>query len=95
MAYVFWFAHSKTGFANTDHGVTIDLSAVSDVEVSNDKTSVSIGVGARWDKVYTTVEQRGLGVAGGRVFTVGTGGSIVGGAWVFVSIITPLLLIIS
>ncbi|KAK7183097.1 hypothetical protein DPSP01_005958 [Paraphaeosphaeria sporulosa] len=48
------------GFANTDLGVTIDLAALDDVEVSSDKSYVSIGVGARWGKVYATVEQQGL-----------------------------------
>lgn len=72
-------ANLRIGFANTDHGVTIDLAGLNDVTLSTEKDTVSIGTGTRWEKVYSVVEPHGLSVVGGRVGSVGTGGYITGG----------------
>ncbi|KAJ4292083.1 hypothetical protein N0V90_009982 [Kalmusia sp. IMI 367209] len=74
------FAVRSGGFANIENGITIDLGALNAVEVSDDRHTVSIGMGARWRNVYETVERHGhLSVQGGRVSSVGTGGYITGG----------------
>lgn len=39
----------------------------------------SIGTGARWGDVYTTLEAEGAMVTGGRVSHVGIGGLLLGG----------------
>lgn len=75
-----------TGASNVDGGVTVDLSRLSHVEVLGDPDTVGeadvyvkVGAGARWGKVYTTLLEKGLAVAGGRIADVGVGGYLLGG----------------
>ena len=71
---------SWAGAANIDaSGVTIDLSAMKQVEVSDDRTITSVGGGARWEDVYLKLDALDLAVSGGRVAAVGVGGLITGG----------------
>lgn len=65
--------------ASVDGGVLIDLSLLSDVRLADDRTSVTIGTGARWSKVYELLEANKLAVPGGRNATVGVGGFTLGG----------------
>jgi len=76
---------SVPGAVNSDGGVTIDLRALNDVKLSDDKSTAHIGVGARWGEVYTYLETFDLSVAGGRVSQVGVGGLTTGGGISFFS----------
>ena len=67
------------GAANINGGVTIDMSAISQVTVSADQTITSAGPGARWIDVYLKLDALGLAVPGGRVSEVGVGGLVTGG----------------
>lgn len=68
-------------------GVTIDLGRLNHVRVSNDpkgsETTVDLGPGNRWGKVYTELAKHGLTVAGGREGNVGVAGLILGGGMAF------------
>lgn len=67
------------GAATIVNGVQIDLAAINQVTVNTARTVTSIGPGARWLDVYSTLDPLGLSVPGGRVATVGVGGLITGG----------------
>lgn len=67
------------GSANIQGGVTIDLSKLNQVEVSDDQTQVSIGPGNSWENVYLTLDALGISTSGGRASTVGVGGLTLGG----------------
>lgn len=70
-----WFP----GASNSPGGVTIDLRGLNSINLSEDRSTVSVGVGATWDTVYTRLDPLGLSVAGGRVAGVGVGGLTLGG----------------
>jgi hypothetical protein len=74
------------GAANIDGGITIDLSAINQVNVSVDQTITSIGPGARWIDIYLTLDALGLAVLGGRVSEVGVGGLVTGGRHISISV---------
>lgn len=67
------------GASNAPGGVTVDLRGLKSINLSADKTTVSVGVGATWDAVYAKLDPLGLSVAGGRVGGVGVGGLTLGG----------------
>jgi hypothetical protein len=67
--------------SNIDHGITIDLSALSNITVSEDRASVWLGPAATWSEVYAALEPHGLTVPGGRVGHVGVGGYVLGGGF--------------
>ncbi|KAM0251659.1 hypothetical protein ACHAQJ_008073, partial [Trichoderma viride] len=67
------------GAANIDGGVTIDLSRLNAIQVSEDRKTVSVGPGAKWGQVYDKLDALGLSVAGSRASTVGVGGLTTGG----------------
>ncbi|KAL9109064.1 MAG: hypothetical protein Q9227_006304 [Pyrenula ochraceoflavens] len=70
-----WFADANSA----PGGITIDLRGLNAIELSSDRSSVSVGTGATWDAVYSKLEPLGLSVAGGRVAGVGVGGLTLGG----------------
>lgn len=70
---------SWAGAANIQDGVTIDLSAMNTVSVSEDRSTTSVGGGARWEDVYLRLDAMSLAVSGGRVNDVGVGGLTLGG----------------
>ena len=70
-----WWA----GAANIQDGVTIDLSELNEVGVSQDRTITSVGGGARWEDVYYKLDPMNLAVVGGRVHDVGVAGLTLGG----------------
>jgi len=70
---------SWAGAANIQNGVTIDLSAMNTVSVSEDNSITSVGGGARWQDVYFKLDTMNLAVSGGRVNDVGVGGLTLGG----------------
>ncbi|PKX99265.1 FAD-binding oxidoreductase [Aspergillus novofumigatus IBT 16806] len=67
------------GACNIANGITIDLRALNSITVSDDRTTVSVGVGASWGDVYAFLDPLGLSVAGGRAAQVGVGGLTIGG----------------
>ncbi|RHZ72756.1 hypothetical protein CDV55_105257 [Aspergillus turcosus] len=67
------------GACNIANGITIDLRALNSIEVSDDRSTVSVGVGASWGDVYAFLDPLGLSVAGGRAAQVGVGGLTIGG----------------
>lgn len=69
--------------ANIEGGVTLDLSALNTISITDGM--VSVGPGATWDEVYRVLDLAGLAVAGGRTAGVGVGGLTVGGGISFFS----------
>ncbi|KAK8030141.1 hypothetical protein PG993_011432 [Apiospora rasikravindrae] len=74
-----WFA----GANSAPGGVTIDLRGLDAVELSDDKSSATVGAGATWDTVYRVLDPLGLSVAGGQIEGVGVGGLTLGGGLSF------------
>ncbi|KAK7990078.1 hypothetical protein PG989_010393 [Apiospora arundinis] len=70
-----WFA----GANSASGGITIDMRGLDSVELSADKSSVTVGAGSTWDAIYGKLDPLGLSVAGGRVAGVGVGGLTLGG----------------
>ncbi|KAH7304287.1 putative oxidoreductase [Stachybotrys elegans] len=70
-----WFAGANSAAG----GITVDLSALSSVVLSDDRSSISVGPGASWDNIYSMLDPLGLSVSGGRVAGVGAGGLTLGG----------------
>lgn len=77
--------HDPWGSSNIQDGVTIDLSGLNDITVSDDQKLTKIGPGNRWQDIYLKLDALGLAVPGGRVATVGVGGLILGGGISFFS----------
>ncbi|KLO82321.1 Uncharacterized protein LW93_9514 [Fusarium fujikuroi] len=67
------------GFANSNGGVTIDMTTLSSVFLNKKSTIASIGAGAKWLDVYQYLDGSGVQVAGGRNGNVGIGGLLLGG----------------
>jgi hypothetical protein len=67
------------GFANIDHGVTIDMTGLSHISVNPDHSVASVGAGASWLDVYAFLDPLNKTVAGGRNGAVGVGGLTLGG----------------
>ncbi|KAG4412615.1 hypothetical protein IFR04_014245 [Cadophora malorum] len=76
---------SVPGASNAPGGVTIDLSGIDDIDVSDDLESVRIGTGNRWAGVYRKLEPLNRTVAGGRNSDVGVGGFVLGGGISFMA----------
>lgn len=70
---------SWAGAANIQDGVTIDLSQMNSVDVSDNQRLTRVGPGARWHDVYSKLDSLGLSVVGGRVSDVGVAGLTLGG----------------
>ncbi|KAL6895104.1 hypothetical protein GGI43DRAFT_386228 [Trichoderma evansii] len=70
---------------NAEDGITIDLSRLKDITVSDDRKSVAVGAGCRFGEVYNKLEAHGLGCVGGRISSVGVSGLIMGGGISFFS----------
>jgi FAD/FMN-containing dehydrogenase len=69
------------GAANIQDGITIDLARLNTTTLDSSMKVASIGPGASWGSVYSTLAPHGLAVMGGRVATVGVGGIILGGKY--------------
>lgn len=67
------------GASNAPGGITIDLSKLNDIHVSDDLEWARVGTGNRWKAVYSKLEPLNRTVAGGRLGDVGVGGFILGG----------------
>ena len=70
---------SFAGAANIPGGVTFDLSGIDDISLASDRSTVSVGAGNTWGRVYSNLDAQGLAVAGGRASSVGVGGLSLGG----------------
>ncbi|KAK3393905.1 FAD binding domain-containing protein [Podospora didyma] len=78
--------HAPYPSNNAKDGVTIDLARLDSVKYKSCKGGtadgrVSIGSGARWGNVYSTLEPLGVMVGGGREGHVGVGGFLLGGGF--------------
>ncbi|KAL4988714.1 hypothetical protein BDW68DRAFT_176682 [Aspergillus falconensis] len=67
------------GASNIQNGITIDLSALNTIRLRDDRTTLSVGVGATWGEVYAYLDPLNLSVTGGRAAQVGVGGLTLGG----------------
>ena len=67
------------GAASIKGGVVIDLGLFCEVTPSEDRSSVTIGTGAKWKDVSKVLDEKGLAVVGGRNSAVGVGGLTLGG----------------
>ena len=59
------------GWANTDSGLLISLSAINDLEYSAETGVVRAGFGNTWGGVYSFLEERQRMALGGRAPSVG------------------------
>ena len=75
----------QKGAANQPAGVTIDLAAFKQLNVSADRKTTSIGPGSRWVDIYTQLDPQNLAISGGRSAPVGVGGLVTGGGISFFS----------
>lgn len=67
------------GWASIGHnGILIDLSQLNKLELRADKTTVTVGAGNRWIRVYEKLEGTDRTVLGGRMPYVGVGGLLLG-----------------
>lgn len=67
------------GGSNIDQGVTVDLLHLTEIRLTNDSQTVSVGSGSRWIQVTEALDPLGLAVVGGRVADVGVAGLLLGG----------------
>ncbi|KAE8548382.1 hypothetical protein EYB25_008760 [Talaromyces marneffei] len=74
-----------SGASNSDGGLTINLAAMNDITVNEDRATVSVGPGNRWVDVYRRLENLNRTVVGGRIADVGVGGLTLGGGISFFS----------
>lgn len=71
---------SNPGFSSTT-GVLISLEKLTQVKLSQDKTTVELGTGNHWTDVYQALDGSGKNVVGGRVIGPGVGGFTLGGGY--------------
>jgi hypothetical protein len=58
--------------SSTLNGVLIDMTKFHEIELSEDKTTVRLGMGLTWGEVFKALDGTGVNVVGSRVNTVGT-----------------------
>ncbi|KAM3072373.1 hypothetical protein ACMFMG_009182 [Clarireedia jacksonii] len=75
---------SNPGFSSTP-GVFISMSKMTQVILSDDKSTVEIGSGIRWTDAYAKLDGSGVNVVGGRVMGPGVGGFTLGGGYSWLS----------
>ena len=68
------------GWANAGgDAIVIDMNKICNVDLSEDKKTLTFGPGRRWKYVYEALHGTGVAVIGGRTGDVGIGGLILGG----------------
>ncbi|KAF2133808.1 FAD-binding domain-containing protein [Dothidotthia symphoricarpi CBS 119687] len=67
------------GASSIEGGITVSLEALNEISLSPDKKIAAVGTGNRWGRVYTTLAEHNITVAGGRASDVGVGGLLLGG----------------
>lgn len=70
---------SFTGASNIQDGLTIDLRSLNSIQISQDKSQVTVGAGATWDDVYYKLYGMNLSANGPRSSGLGIGGVSTGG----------------
>jgi FAD/FMN-containing dehydrogenase len=73
--HTFWAGSASIG----SEGVVISLDYINHINISTNTSTVQIGGGATWNRVYNTLDPANLAVPGGRVVDVGVGGLTLGG----------------
>ncbi|KAH8671375.1 FAD binding domain-containing protein [Xylariales sp. PMI_506] len=68
-----------TGANNINNGVLMVMSNLTSIELSTDKTTLTLGPGFRWIDVYNFLEPYNLAVSGGRLAPVGVPGLLLAG----------------
>ncbi|KAF4539443.1 FAD linked oxidase [Lasiodiplodia theobromae] len=71
---------SNPGFSSTP-GVHISLKRMDQIVLSEDNSTVEIGMGLTWADVYEELDDAGYNVVGGRVVGPGVGGFTLGGGF--------------
>ena len=72
--------NANSGYGSIDgSGLLIDLTRMTELSISSDHTTVSVGPGNRWIDVYTYLDEYGLSAIGTKEPGPGVGGSILGG----------------
>jgi FAD/FMN-containing dehydrogenase len=79
------------GCANVDNGITLDLSLLNSIALTEDNSIVQIGAGARWGAVYEKLDPLGLSVTGSRSAAGGVGGLALSGSYLCLSSMASLL----
>ncbi|KAJ8508275.1 hypothetical protein ONZ45_g9434 [Pleurotus djamor] len=77
-----WEGSSNIG----PQGFTIDLENLTDIQLLNNSTTVTIQPGLRWSDVYGFLQPYHLHTTGGRSSGVGVGGFLIGGGVSFLSL---------
>ncbi|KAK7952544.1 6-hydroxy-D-nicotine oxidase [Apiospora aurea] len=71
---------SNPGASSIDaNGILLDLQHMNAISLSQDKSTASLGAGARWGDVLEALTPQGVDVVGGRIPVVGVSGLILGG----------------
>lgn len=79
------------GFAGVgEEGVTIDTQGFDTLQLSADKTVVTVGAGLRFGAVQTYLDQYGVAVVSGRNKDVGVSGLLLGGGHPIINSLTGL-----
>lgn len=71
------------GWSSTHDGVVFNLKNLDSVTLINGNKSARIGSGTVWSNVYSTLQDKGYTVTGGRADSVGVGGLLMGGGLSF------------
>ena len=71
--------------ANINTGILIAMDNFSQTTYDQTTGLATVGMGSRWDAVYTALDQHNLTVVGGRVMDVGVGGLTLGGGLSYLS----------
>ncbi|KAK1621774.1 hypothetical protein BDP81DRAFT_302032, partial [Colletotrichum phormii] len=71
--------------SNIQDGVVINMTSMNGIQVSPDRSTVSVGPGARWINVTNAVTPHGIAVVGGRSPMVGLSGFLLGGGMSFLT----------
>lgn len=70
----------NVNFSNVDSaGVLIDTVNLNQTSLAQDKATVDVGPGARWQAVFDALDNTGVSVSGARNGLPGVGGSLLGG----------------
>ncbi|OCL04860.1 FAD-binding domain-containing protein, partial [Glonium stellatum] len=73
------------GLANIQHSITTDLSQLSEITVSEDRTTTTIDTGNLWGAVNHKLDPLGVSTPGGRISSVGVSNLVSGGGMSFYS----------
>jgi len=71
--------HNVAGYAVTDNGLMVDLSAMKSVTVDTTRATARVGGGVVWRELNAAAAEHGLAVTGGTVSTTGVAGLTLGG----------------